>query len=407
MNNSQKQSATSRNISVSSFPWSIRSVTTFQSFLGSTGPATILVLSTLCNPLVANATESEDPNLGSTVDQSTESIDPENNAQNQIEEAKAALEKGDPNDSRLRTDLGRAYERAGLYEKALEQFLWSFDEGPKHKINRSYHGVRLSYLLGDIRDLAEVYAPAMDALVVRRDGLLETILKNRRAYRRNRAEIDGDFASLARYVRDDDYIFSVFDQLKNDEAVDRTKTLSEFVQTNLATFDEHGFFDVIVKYVDMRYEVDSGIRTHFSLQRQIREESSMEQEYREVMAKAFIAPARKSIVNLYKILLATERLDDARYAAERVISVFEGASTYNALAAAGIDSNKPTVTNVNQSRKAVEMEPANAIFVNTLVKLLHATGETSEAVRTAKDFLSTGQDPENRSLIEDTLQDLQ
>lgn len=407
MNNTQEHSTNSRNISVSLLFWSNRSDTTFRYFLGPTGFASVLVLSTLCNPFVATATESEDPNLGPTVDQSTENIASEINAQDQIEEAKAALEKGDQNDSGLRTDLGRAYERAGLYAEALEQFLWSFDEGPKHKINRSYRGPRLSYLLGDIRDLAEVYAPAMDALVVRRDGLFETILKNRRAYRRNSAEFDRDFAALAQCIGDDDYIFSVFDRLQSDKSVDRTETLSLFVVRNLDSFDEHGLFDVIVKYVDMRGKVDSSIRSHLSLQHHLREESSMEKEIREAMANAFVVPARQEIVNLYKILLATESLDDAKYAAERVISVFGGGVTYNALAAAGIESNKPTVANVDQARKAVELEPANATFVNTLIQLLHATGDTSEAVRIGKEFLSTGQDPERRSTVEDSLRTMQ
>ena len=407
MNNTQKQSTKFRYLSLSSFFSSICSGTTLQRIFGTTGLVTILVSSNLGNHLVADTIQS---NVGSHSPKTYESIAKavsKEDALEQLEHAKVALENGNQNSSELRSNLGLAYQDAGLYEEALAQFLWCLDEGPNYEINLPYRGVRRSYLLGEIRDLAKVYTPAMDALIVRRDDQFETILKNDRAYRRDREEIDRDFAALAQSIGDNDYIFSVFDRLQNDKSVDRTKTLSLFVLRNLDSFDEHGLFDVIVKYVDMRHKFDSTVSSHLTLQRQIREDSSEDQEFRETMAKAFVVPARNSMVNLYKILLATERLEDARYAAERVIELFDSSATYNALAAAGIESNKPTVANVGQARTSVEMEPANAIFVNTLVQLLHATGDTSEAVRIARDFLGTGQDPENRSLIEDTLQDLQ
>lgn len=407
MNNIERQLTESRNLSVCSFSWSVSSGTTFRRILGATGLVTILAFSNLDSLLVANTMKSEVGSHNPRTNESTSKAVSKDDALEQLEQAKVALKTGNPNSSELRSNLGLAYQHAGFYKEALSQFLWSFDKGPNYEINRSYKGVRRSYLLSDIRDLADIYTPAMDALVVRRDSLFETILNNDRAYRRDREEIDRDFAALAHCIGDEDYILSTLDRLQNDKSVDRTITLGEFVRRNLDFFDEQGKFDVIVKYVDMRHKFDSTVSSHLTLQRQIREDSSEDQEYRETMAKAFIVPARNSMVNLYKILLATERLEDARYAAERVIELFDSAATYNALAAAGIESNKPTVANVGQARTSVEMEPANAIFVSTLVKLLHVTGDTSEAVRTARDFLSTGQDPENRSLIEDTLQELQ
>lgn len=201
---------------------------------------------------------------------------------------------------------------------------------------------------------------------------------------------------------DDEYILWVFDWLKNDQTADRRKTLRKFVKRNLDTFDAHGLFTEIVKYVDMKGLVDHKVRSYKSLERHW-----VDNRDRDAMLKLIARPSRKGLVGLYRILLATGHLADANYAATNVISLFDDATTYNALAAAGIDSTNPSSINVEQARKAVKMEPANVTFVNTLVQVLHATGETHEGVGIANDFLSNDLKDEERSLIEDTLDSLQ
>jgi RNA polymerase sigma factor (sigma-70 family) len=61
----------------------------------------------------------------------------------------------------------------GKFPEALEHFLWCYDEGAKN--SPSYVGVRGSFLLNQIKDLASKYPPAQEALLARRDGLEKSI----------------------------------------------------------------------------------------------------------------------------------------------------------------------------------------------------------------------------------------
>lgn len=398
MSNSEQNAIGFNSFSLSPCVWPTWPATMFRRTLGSI----VLVLGILGNPLFADASENDDESLDSITQESTEDIDIKKAALEQLEHVKSLFERRNPNDSDMRSDLAHAYQDAGLYEDALEQFLWCFDEGPKYAINETWSAVRTSFLLGYIQDLAEVYPPARDALVVRRDSLFQAIQANESTYMNDQAKIDGDFAALTKYVGDDEFTLWVFDWLKNDETVDRTTTLREFVETNLTTFDEHRLFDEIVRYVDMKGLVDHYVRSYASL-----EQHWIDDPDRDALLKMIARPSRKGFVGLYRILMATGRLDDAKYAAGKVIGLFDDATTYNALAAAGIDSTNPSSVNVEQARKAVKMEPSNATFVNTLVQVLHATGETHEGVGIANDFLSTDLTAEERTLIEGSLDNMQ
>lgn len=57
---------------------------------------------------------------------------------------------------------GRDAFWAGQHQEALEDFVWFHEYALQH--DRAYYGVRLSFALGNWRDLADVYPPAMEAL---------------------------------------------------------------------------------------------------------------------------------------------------------------------------------------------------------------------------------------------------
>lgn len=366
------------------------------------GVTMLLVSSSLNSPLQANTATTDEP--GASV--STENAESKRDAVEQIAYAKLALTKGNSNSSDLRMDLGRAYMNAGMYDAALEYFLWIFDEGPKYAVNKSYSGVRVSFLLGDIGELAKAYPPAMEALVVRRDTLYESILTNTADYLRNRRDIDSDFSALADTVGDEKYIFSVFDQLEGDKSTNRLETLKIFVNRNLDHFDQRGLHDVVVKYVDMRRKVDSSVKSYGDAVKYLLEEDLEKSVYDAWVKHVFTFPVRRRIANYYKISLATNNHKDAEYAAEKLVGLLDDALTYYELAKAGVESGNPSEENVDQARKAVELEPSNATFVDILIQLLHATGSTGEAIGVAKDFLSRDLAAEERSSIEETLDSL-
>jgi len=57
---------------------------------------------------------------------------------------------------------GRDAFWAGRYKEALRDFIWFHENALEH--DRAYYGVRLSFALGNWKDLADVYPPAMGAL---------------------------------------------------------------------------------------------------------------------------------------------------------------------------------------------------------------------------------------------------
>jgi RNA polymerase sigma factor (sigma-70 family) len=67
-----------------------------------------------------------------------------------------------------RMNLARELRTQGRHAEALDHFLWCFDEGLKH--SPAFAGVRSSFLLNDLAELAEVYPPALEAMLARRDA---------------------------------------------------------------------------------------------------------------------------------------------------------------------------------------------------------------------------------------------
>jgi hypothetical protein len=57
---------------------------------------------------------------------------------------------------------GRDAYWAGRYKEALDDFIWFHENALQH--DRAYYGVRLSFALGNWKDLADVYPPAKKAL---------------------------------------------------------------------------------------------------------------------------------------------------------------------------------------------------------------------------------------------------
>lgn len=81
--------------------------------------------------------------------------------------AREAFESGDTNDPMRRGRYADRLVQLGKYKQALENYLWCFDHGEEHM--PAYSGVRVSFLLGNIKDLSNTYPPALAALKRRRD----------------------------------------------------------------------------------------------------------------------------------------------------------------------------------------------------------------------------------------------
>jgi len=87
--------------------------------------------------------------------------------------AKEEFEEGDQTDPMERGRYADRLAQLGKHKEALEHYLWCFDEGLKH--DSSYVGVRVSFLLSDIKRLGAAYPPAIKALEKRRDDAEQTV----------------------------------------------------------------------------------------------------------------------------------------------------------------------------------------------------------------------------------------
>lgn len=103
----------------------------------------------------------------------------------------------------------RELAKAGNHAEALKEFLWCYDEGMVRI--PAYAGVRQSFLLSEILKLAEVYPPALTALMDRREKSYQQLVANA-----GDTEAMGSFSSLNRVLKDTGRTLQFYDQLPSD-----------------------------------------------------------------------------------------------------------------------------------------------------------------------------------------------
>jgi thiol-disulfide isomerase/thioredoxin len=86
---------------------------------------------------------------------------------NSIARAKEALAAAGTNDPMARMQYAMSLAQRGMEAEALEEYLWCFDHG--QEASPAFVGVRLSFLLNDIKQLGAHYPAAVKALESRRD----------------------------------------------------------------------------------------------------------------------------------------------------------------------------------------------------------------------------------------------
>jgi len=105
-----------------------------------------------------------------------------------------------------RFDKARQLAREHKYEEALKEYLFVFDNSRE---DRSYGGVRLSYVPSEIAEIGRVYPPATLALEVRRNQSEKKILAGKAEF------IDlQEFTTLNQYLGTLERNIELFDKLK-------------------------------------------------------------------------------------------------------------------------------------------------------------------------------------------------
>jgi len=123
-----------------------------------------------------------------------------------ISRAKEELTAAGTNDPSARMQFGEALAQKGKDAEALAEYLWCFDHGLEAK--PAFVGVRLSFLLMDINNLAEHYPPARQALEARRDERQAKV-----AAGSTDAHTIQDLVSLNKTLGQEEKSLALFDQL--------------------------------------------------------------------------------------------------------------------------------------------------------------------------------------------------
>ena len=308
---------------------------------------------------------------------------------------KTALSDSNSRDPMSRTFLGDAYVTWGRHEDALREYLWCFDEG--HIVEPAFVGVRSTYLVANIGNLGKVYPAARTALELRRDSFLDEILDQ---------AIDANiyaYFHANRILGDQEKTLQLYEALVRD-ARDRSEVISWIVKSNVDLFVEHKLYDVITSNVDLIQKARFSIE---QLQRSDTRVDELGPTFTEIDKEAFRfakMEIRNVVAEYYLVLLATSQEKKAQEVASLLLDFDDGATTYHALAEAGLKSGLLTAENVQQAETAVSMDPDNASFVNTYARLLYVTGRKEQAATTLNELLKEDMTAREREMIQESLE---
>jgi thiol-disulfide isomerase/thioredoxin len=127
---------------------------------------------------------------------------------NSISRAKDKLMAAGTNDASARMQFGAALAEKGKDAEALAEYLWCFDHGLE--TSPSFTGVRLSFLLSNIKNLAAHYPPAQKALETRRDERQAKVVAGSTDF-----QMVQDLVSLNQTLGQEEKSLAVFDGLSS------------------------------------------------------------------------------------------------------------------------------------------------------------------------------------------------
>lgn len=157
----------------------------------------------------------------------------------------------------------------GKFAEALAHYLWAYDEGTKYM--PAFTGVRGSFLLSQIKDLAASYPPARDALVSRRDDAEKAIVGN--SSPNNLLALD--VVRLNEALGEPQRTVALFDQLPTDSPV-----RGQLADVAMEQFINENRFQDIVASTQPEAAVDRAIFTASSLRMLGKSDPNAEQQMR-------------------------------------------------------------------------------------------------------------------------------
>ncbi|MCB9850878.1 MAG: DUF255 domain-containing protein [Phycisphaerales bacterium] len=319
-----------------------------------------------------------------------------------LERADELLKSAGENDPMARMQYADSLARMGKYEEALDAYLWCFEEGNNYMIG--FFGVRLSFLLSDIRRLGQDYPPALEALRQLRDAARERVLAEAPVEEKKEKSFWDhfrvttattsvpEFAALNDALGEEQDTLRVYDQMRKehpdwpvveslgDSVFDQLLAAKRYAEIAART-------DLVRKAEQMASLLD-------------RAAALLPEDKRDEMRTMQRESLIEDISQYYEVMLGVGDLESANKLAEQALKLDDGAETYNLLAWHGYLSEKPIEENVTQARKAYELTNGkDAAVLDTFARVLAALNQQDIACTLLRtDSASLTGDHEHRVL---------
>lgn len=235
-----------------------------------------------------------------------------------VSRAKAKLVGAGANDPIVRMDYADALASKGRNAEALAEFLWCLDHGVENR--PAFAGVRLSFLLGAIAELGQVYPPARAALDERRAAAETAVLAGTATH-----DQVAVFASISREVGDTGRLLAAYDALRAKGAPAAPARAMLFEIALDALLEAHRYADIAEGGGDLVARIDREIQQYETVRSRL--ESKTDPEMAESY-KQFIAT---KTAGLYEVLVGLGRLDEGARVADKLIAFSTTGETYASL----------------------------------------------------------------------------
>jgi hypothetical protein len=235
-------------------------------------------------------------------------------------------------DVRARLDLARKLLSSGALDAATAELLWLWEHMLEHE--PSMHGVRLSFVLGDMSRLARQHEPAREAFVALRDRRGAAI-EGKGADRRTLI----DWVHLNEMLDEPEATLAWYDRVRDEP--DGAELVS-YVDRQLFTLlvDADRWADAGAVYAEPVVFVDQQVMLSESLGA-APESSGVSQETRQRLEAMRLHRLLEQVAAVYAACLAAGREDEAQRIAARLREAHDGPQTHVELVDAALEAGSP------------------------------------------------------------------
>lgn len=228
--------------------------------------------------------------------------------------------KGHEDDPQRRMTYAQALAEKGDDAKALEEYLWCYDNGVAK--DPAFIGVRGSFLVAYILQLAKRYPPARDAMVKRRDEAGKQILSGT-------AEQPAlnDFMSLNRALKEREATLKLYDSLKTGDARAKKSREQLSVEVMELLVNARRYADALEFIPDPMGRITEGISTYE------RTKAIYEKKVPDGDKRKTFQIIRRNLISgwshIYESLVGTGRIEEAGKLAAQIIEFENTGETHS------------------------------------------------------------------------------